>query len=135
MSNLGFNDAFAKYGAKLKNPQWAVSSIAKDGSLVMSCWSHYMKKHDDVMRYQDRLSRWSGNAAGNNLLREHLSTAAQDGLPIKVVIASTKEREQVDGGHDASAVEKKFHVRLDWVGKLVKFDGDEMIIDFRQCKG
>ena len=131
MGSLTFTEAFAKYGAKLKNVQWAVSSIGKDGSIIMSCWSHYMKKHGDGLRYQDRLSRWSGNAAGNNLLREHLQKAVDEQLSIKAVIASTKEKDKVDYGHDASGVEKSFHVRQDWVGEIISFDGDEVIVDFR----
>jgi hypothetical protein len=40
---LSFTDAFRAFGATLVNAQWAYSSIAKDGSLVISCWSHKLK--------------------------------------------------------------------------------------------
>jgi hypothetical protein len=43
MAALGFVEAFSKYGATLANPMWAVSAIAEDGSLVISCWGHYFR--------------------------------------------------------------------------------------------
>ena len=43
MADLGFVEAFAKFGAKPINPMWAVSAIADDGALVISCWSHHCK--------------------------------------------------------------------------------------------
>ena len=54
MAKLNFTEAFAKYGAKLSNPQWAVSAIAEDGAFVMSCWAHYIKSLEGCMRYEDR---------------------------------------------------------------------------------
>jgi len=42
MADLGFVEAFSKFGARLDNHMWAVSAIAKDGSLVISCWAHHM---------------------------------------------------------------------------------------------
>jgi len=38
MNELGYVEAFARLGAKLANPQWAVSAMADDGALVVSCW-------------------------------------------------------------------------------------------------
>ena len=132
MAKLNFTEAFAKYGATLANPQWAVSAIANDGSLVMSCWEHYIKKHGDCLRYEDTLSRWSGNAAGNNLLRTHLTQAFNEKLPVRLLIASTTETDAVDYGHDASKVKKKFHIRPEIIGEIVSFDGDSFVIDFRK---
>ncbi len=130
MANLRFTEAFAKYNAKLVNPQWAVSAIADDGALVMSCWSHYITRHNEALRYTDTLSRWSGNAAGNNLLRQHLTQAVDNKLPVRLIIASTEETDIVDNGHDASQVKKKFHVRPELIGEIISFDGDNFVIDF-----
>jgi hypothetical protein len=56
MADLGFVEAFAKFGAKLENPMWAVSSIAHDGALVLSCWAHYFKGDGrGALRYVDSL--------------------------------------------------------------------------------
>jgi hypothetical protein len=40
----GYVEAFARLGARLANPQWAVSAITDDGALVVSCWQHLFKR-------------------------------------------------------------------------------------------
>jgi len=132
MANMGFTEAFTKYGAELANPQWAVSAIADDGALVTSCWAHCMETIGNVLRYEDTLSRWSGNKAGNNLLREHLTQAVENKLPVRCLIARTKEQETVDGGLDASQVKKEFYLRDDLIGEVISFDGDKFVIEFKK---
>ena len=127
-------EAFARDGATLVNPQWAVSAIAEDGSCAISCWKHYTKPHDGVLRHTDRLSRWSHNTRGNNLLRQHLNQVKADNLDIRLVLVRTIETGVIDSGDDASKVKKTFYVREDLVGTLVKFDGDEFVIDFTRAK-
>ena len=134
MSTLGFVEAFAKFGAKPDNPMWAVSAIADDGALVLSCWAHYFKSGGPgVSLYGDRLSRWAGNVLGNSLLRSHLSKAFAERLPVRMVVATTQETSAVDHGHDASKVKKTFHVREDVVGRVISFDGDNYVIEFRRA--
>lgn len=133
MANLGFVEAFAKYGARLKNTNWSVSAIAQDGALVVSCWQHFFRSAGhNVLRYEDRLSRWSGNSLGSALLGEHLAAALEHGLPVRLVVASTPETDAVDQGHDASKVPKSFHIRDDLEGRVVVFDGDRFVMDFRK---
>jgi hypothetical protein len=128
-----FTECFARYGATLTNPNWAVSAITPDGSVVISCWSNYFSRPDkDTLRYTDTLSRWQGNEAGNNLLRKHLVEARDKALPIRLVVATTTETGHVDAGRDASEVRKTFHPKPEVVGSLVSFDGDEFVIDFRR---
>ena len=114
----------------MTNAQWAVSAISSKGELVVSCWKHYLSGGDGKLAYKDSLSRWAGNAAGNNLLREHLTAAMTDNLPVRMVIARTDATEIVDSGQDASQVAKTFGVRKDLVGKVVFFDGDQFEIEF-----
>ena len=130
MAALSLTSAFARYGAKLPNPQWAVSAINSKGELVVSCWKHYLKGGDGKLVYTDSLSRWAGNAAGNNLLREHLTRALADDLHVRLVIARTDETDIVDSGQDASQAAKTFGVREDLVGKVAVFDGDQFEIEF-----
>lgn len=133
MAKLSFTECFSKYNAILSNPNWAVSAQSTDKSIVISCWENYFSKPDKhTMRYSDTLSRWQGNALGNNLLREHLQLAKEQSLPIRLVIATTKEIQQVDNGSDASKISKTFHIKPEVIGSLVFFDGDQFIIDF--CK-
>jgi hypothetical protein len=83
MTKLTLTEAFAHYGAKLRNVQWTVSDIA-DGRLVVSLWAHkFRKAADGVMPYEDRRSRWSG--AGNNSFRRHLEQAFRDQFPVRDV--------------------------------------------------
>lgn len=133
MSDLTVNEAYAQYGAKLVNRQWAVSSIAENGDLVMSCWSHYFKTPEKgLLRYSDSLSRWNTNEAGNTLLKEHLAEAVKDNTPVRIVFATTVETALVDSGLDVSAAKKKYHVRKDIKGHIVSFDGDKYVLDFKK---
>ncbi|SDZ14035.1 hypothetical protein SAMN04487939_1182 [Lysobacter sp. yr284] len=128
-----FTECFASFGAKLPNPQWAVSALAEDGALVISCWSLYFDRPDaGTLRYRDRLSRWAGNESGNRLLKEHLAQAVASSLPVRLVVATPVSREQIDAGRDASAVRKKFHTKPEVTGRVVDFDGDSFVIDFQR---
>jgi len=131
MPKLSFSECFKKYGARLANPMWAVSALAVDGSIVISCWSSYFSRPDaKTLRYTDTLSRWEGNAAGSNLLREHLQLAQNGQRPIRLVVATAQNTLALDQGWDASKIEKTFHIKPELVGRLAEFDGDAFAIDF-----
>jgi hypothetical protein len=105
MSDLGFAEAFAEYGAHLKNVQWSVCAEALDGSLVVSCWVHlFGMSHDGIIPYTDDLNRWQGN--GNKELRERLAHAFASGQTIRVVFAKTDDIEAVNSGTDTSKIKK-----------------------------
>jgi hypothetical protein len=103
---LSFTDAFRAFGATLANPQWAYSSIAKDGALVISCWK--------------------------NLLTQHLREAFDRKLDVRLVIASTDQPDVVDRGEEASTIKKSFHIKENVVGQVTLFDNDNFVIEFRQ---
>jgi hypothetical protein len=127
---MNFTDAFARYGATLRNVQWAVSAIA-DEQLVLSCWSHYFSPaREGIMIYEDRLSRSKG--PGSNLLREHLEQAQKEDLPVRLVMARAEDTAAIDSGSDASAVKKTYTAREEVIGKVVEFDGDLFRVEFRQ---
>lgn len=132
MANLSFTEAFRAYGAKLANPMWAYSAIAKDGAVVISCWSHKLKLKDGVLSYTDRLSRWEPNTPGKNLLIEHLSAGRDQSLPVRLVIATTDQPEVVERGEDASNIRKTFHIKEEVVGQVTYFDGDNFVLEFRR---
>jgi hypothetical protein len=126
MSNLGFVQAFARYGATLKNPQWSVCAQASDGSLVVSLWQHHIHPDGDGLFCRDSLTRWSG--AGRNELKESLAAAFKSNQSISIVIASTPTPELVEAGGDASKIKKSFNVREDLVGSVDEFDGETFVI-------
>jgi hypothetical protein len=134
MTQSTLTDAFARYGAKLKNRNWAVSAVAPDGSIVISCWGHYFKQvKNGVWPYVDTLSRWQGtNANGNKLLREHLERAVAEQTTIRLVLAQTDDKAGVDRGEDASKFNNTFGAREDVAGKVTLFDGDKFVIEFRR---
>jgi hypothetical protein len=134
VANMAFMEAFAAFGAKPVNPMWAVSAIADDGALVLSCWAHICKPGGKgVLLYKDTLSRWGGNEMGCNLLRTHLKQALLHGLPVRMVVATTAETEAVDSGQDASKVKKTFHIRPEVIGRVTSFDGDQYVIEYRRA--
>lgn len=130
MSTLGYAEAFAKYGAKLKNVNWSVCAEAKDGSLAVSVWQHHIKKDGDTLVCRDTMERWSG--PGKSELRERLAFAKRENQPISFVIATTPSPELVDAGGDASKISKTFSVRMDLVGKVVLLDGESFEITITQ---
>lgn len=137
MSGLNFTDAFATYGAKLANPQWAVSAIAEDGSLVLSCWQHMITIEKGVWRYSDRIWPSRRQTPGMNLLIKHLDQALKEKLRVRIVIVSTNEAGilVVDKGEDASRLRKEFGVREDYIGQVVSLDGDAYVIEFKKQVG
>jgi len=134
MTRLGLKDAFAKYGATLRNVQWSVSAWAPEGSLVLSLWAHhYRKGPDGSAEYCGSASRWSG--PGNQEFRENVAKAFREKSRVRLVISSTEETGHVESGRDASKVTKDFHVREDLVGEVVEYDGDKYVIRFRSTSG
>lgn len=123
---LGVVAAFEQYQAKLTNYRWAVSAIAADGSLVISCWETYFRTVNRTLKYEDALSRWdASNSAGSNLLKSHLEQAQRDGLKVRLVVAHWSE--------GANRVADYFHVRPDVVGRVAEFDGDRFVLEFRKA--
>jgi hypothetical protein len=95
---LTLTAAFATSFAELVNARWAFSSIALDRSLVISCWNHYLKKFTDGhQRYEDRLSRWTANIPGKQLLIE--LAPANFSLPRRVSQELLMAHQAVDSGN------------------------------------
>lgn len=130
MQKLTLTAAFATYGATLKNTRWAFSAIARDGSLVLSCWKHFLKSFvDGHKHYEDHLSRWATDTPGKKLLTEHLKLAVARDLPVRLVVATVDEPAK-DLEREAGTRQKTFSVHVDMVGKVVEFDGNRFAIDF-----
>jgi hypothetical protein len=120
--NLSLLDAFAKFGAKPRNRQRALSALAVDGALVLNCSpACFGHPSPGVLRYEDRLSRDAAAKNEIDLLSQHLTLARDGPLPVRMVVATAV---------DSKSRARGFHVRSDLVGAVVKFDGDHFIIDF-----
>ncbi len=111
---------------------WAYSAIAEDGALVVSCWSHKLKLIDGALTYTDHLSRWYATTPEKNLFIQHLVLAKEQQLPVRLVIATAQNPGAVDRGEDGSTIPKTFHIKENVVGKIILFDGDNFVIEFRE---
>lgn len=129
---IGISEAFRKYGAKLKNVNWSVSSWANDHTLVVSLWRHHelKGKPSDVLAFGDRFDRWSG--PGNSEFRANLARAFEIGASVRLVIARTIDSDHVQRGDDASKISKTFAVREDLIGIVTEIDADHYVIEFRK---
>jgi hypothetical protein len=121
---LNLIDAYAKFGAKPENRLRALSAIASDGAMVLSCTTpQFVRPARGILRYEDRLSRDADDANGKALLGEHLTRARDEQLPVRMVVVSSTT------GNTGKST-RSFHVREDLVGKVTLFDGDHFIVDF-----
>jgi hypothetical protein len=131
MANLEFADAFAKFGAKLRNVQWSVCAIAPDGSLVVSLWQHHFgKAKSGKIHYRDSSSRWSG--PGNTEFRKNVTNAFLTQQLLKAVIVHTDEVDVIESGADASKVKKSFSIKEDWRGRVQSIEGENYIFEFER---
>ena len=131
MARLGITEAFARYGAVLRNSQWSVSAWAPDGSLVVSLWDHhYRKGPPGTMEFVGSLGRWTGH--GNAEARENLAKAIVTKPKVRLVIVKTEEIARVEAGEDASTIKKDFFLRDDLVGELIELNGEDYVFQFRK---
>ena len=132
MPDLGYAEAFASYGAKLKNVQWSVCADAKDGSLVVSLWEHHFSPPKGGKAIcTGRFDRWKG--PGNNEFREKVLKAYATSQPVRVVISHTSEPDQVDAGADGSYLINSFSVQPEWNGRVSRIDGEEYEFQFERA--
>lgn len=133
MATLGIRDAFARYGAKLKNVQWSVSAWAPDGSLVVSMWEHHRRKDTPpgTLVFEGSASRWRG--PGNTEFRANIAQAFETAAKVRLVIARTKDVAHVESGEDASKVPKEYFLKEEVVGRVTEWDGDRYAITFTKA--
>jgi hypothetical protein len=75
------------------------------------------------LRYEDRLSREPGGPKATGLLGQHLTIARDGALPVRMIVTSRTEKK---GGTS----NRTCHVRPDFIGTVVEFDGDHFVVDF-----
>ena len=91
-SKSGKVEAFKLFGVKLKNIRWSSSGRAKDGTVVLSLWTDYLKSGPTPTHYDlfgdPRLPKWQ-NKIGVRERTENLKWARQhnDGI-FRVVLAT-----------------------------------------------
>jgi hypothetical protein len=126
------SEAFSKFQAKQKNVNWSVSSFNDSGELVVSLWEQYFHKTSrngkPSMTYIDRVTRWNG--AGQKEFIRNLNSANESESTVRAIIAKTNHPEVVEKGGDASKLKNSFSPKLDWIGQINDWDGDNFEIEF-----
>ena len=127
--NLSLVDAFGRFGAKPADRLRGLSAIASDGSLVLSCThSRFGHPQQGVLRYESKVTTADTPAPRENLLGQHLTMAREGDLPVRMVVMTASN------AANATKVTRSFHIRQDLIGKLVSFDGDNYVVDFRRIQ-
>jgi hypothetical protein len=121
---LTLTDAFGRFGAKPSHRLRGLSAIAADGAMVLNCSQrNFAHPSRGVLRYENRLSTEPDDSTCVSLLGQHLTLALDGALPVRMVV-------DCQADIVAGASPRSYHVRLDLVGRVVKFDGDHFIVDF-----
>jgi hypothetical protein len=124
------SEAFEAYGATLNNIQWSISAFNDQGELVVSLWEHYFERRvKGSLTYVDKVTRWSGN--GNAAFRKHLPLACEEGRLVRAVIAKSANPNVIDAGGAGANLGNAFSIKKDWVGKVIRWDGDNFEIEFK----
>jgi len=123
MENLSLETAYARYGAQVSSKQRCLSAIAADGSLVLSCPAdRFSRPGVGVRRYSARLSLEIAAQTRVAVLRDQVQKASTEGIQVRPVFITAPK------GHLGRII----HVRSDLVGKVVDYDGDSFVVDFRR---
>jgi hypothetical protein len=131
VASVGLKDAFARYGATLRNVQWSVSAWTPAGELVVSLWEHHRRKGEPgSLEFADSADRWSG--PGNKEFRDNLNKAFREQSRVRLIIVHTDEVARVEAGEDASKVKKEFFVRDDLIGQATEWDGTHFAFRFKR---
>lgn len=132
MNVAGIKEAFARYGATLRNVQWSVSAWAPDGSLIVSIWEHHRRKgKKDSLEFAASADRWTG--PGNSEFRANIAKAYVDKSRLRLIIVHTDNVADVEAGKDASKIKKKFFIREELIGEVVEWDGTNFALRFKRA--
>jgi hypothetical protein len=125
------SESFAAFKARQNNIQWSVSAFNDSGELVVSLWFHkFEKRSKETITYVDHVSRWSG--LGNKEFTKNIDHAYKNDLVVRAIIARTKQPDVVDSGGAANNLGNTFNPKLDWIGKVTLWDGDNFEIEFKK---
>jgi hypothetical protein len=124
MENLSLEVAYARYGAEVSNKQRNLSSVASDGSLVLSCPAErFSRPGVGILRYSAQISLESGTTPRVVALRAHIQSAQAGGVDIRPVVITPAK----------GTTPRVIHVRQDLVGRVVEYDGDNFVVDFTRA--
>lgn len=104
--------------------------MAEDGSLVLSCWyRRFSRAEPEVLRYEDDLA--GDNTPSAAVMRQHLAAALAQELDVRLIVA-VEAREPDPAKPNVRPSRPTFHARRDLLGRIVRFDGQRFVVDFRR---
>lgn len=123
---MRITEAFRQYGVELKNPQFTSSAVGGDPrQVVVSLWAHNFQP--DRSRYVGDTSQWKGQ--GKHFFRRHLQQALDEGLPIRVVVATSERPDEVTAGN-AARVRNDFEPDFSLVGQVASLSSNGFELTF-----
>jgi hypothetical protein len=125
VENLSLEMAYSRYGAGVSSRNRNLSSVASDGSLVLSCFGgRFSRPRLGVMRYDSKISLEAGVSASLNALRGHIESAHSAGTLVHAVMITP----------GSAATPRRVFVRPDLSGTVVSFDGDHFAVEFMRTE-
>lgn len=124
---MRMTEAFRRYGVELTNPQWTSSAVSDNPrQVIVSLWRHNFSP--DMTRYTSGTAHWKG--AGKPIFYKHLRQAMAEGLPLRVVVATSDNPEEVRSGNVSD--DKDFEPDFELVGRVVRLEDDELELAFER---
>lgn len=125
---MRITEAFRRYGIELTNPQFTSSALSENPrEVVVSLWAHNFSP--DMARYASGTAHWKG--AGKHIFRRHLQQALDENLPIRVVVATSEDPDEVSAGN-ATRVSNDFEPDFSLVGRVVSLEEDAFELAFQR---
>lgn len=125
---MRLTEAFRRYGVELTNPQWTSSAVSEDPrQVILSLWKHSF--NEDMTRYEIGTAGWKG--AGKVIFYRHLRQAMTEGLPLRVIVASTDDPDEIVEGN-ASRTDNDFEPDFELVGRVVRLEDNELELAFER---
>ncbi len=125
---MRITEAFRQYGVELRNPQFTSSAVGGDPrQVVVSLWAHNFKS--DRSHYVGDTSLWKGQ--GKHFFRRHLQQALDEGLPIRVVVATSERPGEVTAGN-AARTHNDFEPDFSLVGQVASLNSNGFELMFER---
>ena len=125
---MRITEAFRQYGVELNNPAWTVSALSENPrQVIVSLWSHNFSA--DMTTYASGTALWKG--AGKPIFYRHLTQAMEEGLPLRVVVATAGDEEEVRSGN-ATRTDNDFEAEFGLIGRVVRLEEDALELAFER---
>lgn len=123
---MRITEAFRRYGVELTHPAWTSSAVSENPrQVILSLWRHSFSP--DMTRYETGTAEWDGG--GKPIFYRHLRMAMEEGLPIRVIVATTDDPEEIVKGN-ATRTQNDFEPDFSLVGRVVYLEENAFELAF-----